>query len=371
MGKGTIHALLARGFDSETAKTLDANGHTCGSLKNMKFDDLRALNIAEAQIRMILNETRPPIPSETLIKVLQESRWTCCICRNRTQGVIVHHIDEYSNSRNHNEDNLVVLCLNHHGEAHTKRDLQLNLTSKKLKEAKRWWIDFVQKCDLQAVLSKTPSYSCSIWDYFNHRRLIDLSQQLRINISKLRNYSTLLEENRINSDGSPAWASPEANRYMYDFLYASREPYTFYSDLIKKILDNTKWVNLHFENWNYSSVNSIVKENTIVVCKGAFYFKDLSRHQSFGANQMREGLRRCNGIHLKFQFDAWETTSSSAYSSHLSGRNVTTLVCLIRSKSKSEKHLILNSSALAIGSGFGSPHNEYKPSENEEFNLGF
>jgi hypothetical protein len=52
------------------------------------------------------------------------------------------------------------------------------------------------------------------------------------------------------------------------------------------------------------------------------------------------------------------------------GRNVTTLVCLIRSKSKSEKHLILNSSALAIGSGFGSPHNEYKPSENEEFNWG-
>jgi hypothetical protein len=92
--------------------------------------------------------------SETLIKVLQESRWTCCICRNRTQGVIVHHIDEYSNSRNHNEDNLVVFMLNHHGEAHTKRDFQLNLTSKKLKEAKRWWIDFVQKCDLQAILSK-------------------------------------------------------------------------------------------------------------------------------------------------------------------------------------------------------------------------
>ena len=57
-------------------------------------------------------------------KVLYESAMTCCICRDKNQAVIVHPIEEYSVSRSHAEDNLVVLCLNHHGAAHTKRKLQ-------------------------------------------------------------------------------------------------------------------------------------------------------------------------------------------------------------------------------------------------------
>jgi hypothetical protein len=378
MGKNTRDALIARGFDSEIATNLDNGGYTLKSLKNMSVDDLRTLSIPEEQIQVILNESRPPIPLGTLIKVLQESCWTCCICRTGS-GVIVHHIDEYSNSRSHAEENLVVLCLTHHGEAHTKRKMQLNLTPERLKESKKLWIQTVRELNRQKLLGKTPSCSYSVWDYFNHRRLIDLSQQLGIDTSKLKNYSSLLEKKYINSDGSPAWANSDSNRYMYDFLRMSRDPCTFYSDLTAKILDNTNWVKLYSDDWNHSFINSMIKENTIVICKGGFYFKDRDPQQSFGSNQIREGLKRGNGIHLKFQFDAWETTSSSSHDSHLSGRNVVTLVCLVRSKSKIGKNLILNSSALAIGSGFGPsdnniyygpPYNNgYEFHENDENNI--
>lgn len=84
---------------------------------------------------------------------------TCCICRDKNQGVIVHHIEEYSVSRSHAEDNLVVLCLNHHGEAHTKREFQQNLTPERLRDFKQRWLDWVNQPGNREALSANPEYS--------------------------------------------------------------------------------------------------------------------------------------------------------------------------------------------------------------------
>lgn len=155
----TVNALIARGFDSETANRLKLAGYTLNSLKILDENELRSLNIREELIDKILREKRPPIPQETLNKVLFESRWTCCVCRNKKKGIIVHHIHEYSESRSHAEDNLVVLCLDDHGEAHTKRELQLNLTAERLRELKKQWLEQVKQFDNCAALSANPEYS--------------------------------------------------------------------------------------------------------------------------------------------------------------------------------------------------------------------
>ncbi|MEH2280716.1 MAG: HNH endonuclease signature motif containing protein [Nostoc sp.] len=149
---------MARGFDLETANRLKEAGHTLNSLKTSDINQLRSLNIKEELINIIFSEKRPPIPPETLDKVLDESSWTCCVCRDRKQGIIVHHIHEYSDSHSHAEDNLVVLCLNHHGEAHTKRELQINLTPDRLRELKKRWLERVEQYNHEA-LSANPEYS--------------------------------------------------------------------------------------------------------------------------------------------------------------------------------------------------------------------
>jgi len=133
----TVNALIARRFDSETATRLKQAGYTLNSLKSLDENELRSLNIRQELIDRILREKRPPIPPETLNKVIAKSRWSCCVCRDRSLGIIVHHIEEYSDSRSHVEDNLVVLCLNHHGEAHTTRELQLNLNQDRLRQSKK------------------------------------------------------------------------------------------------------------------------------------------------------------------------------------------------------------------------------------------
>src|ERR671932_784582 len=103
MGTRTLNALMKRGFDSETAHRLEKAGYTVNSLKSLDEHKLRKLNITEELIQTILRESRPPIPSETLNKVLYENRMTCCVCRDRSQGIIVHHIHEFSDSRSHAE----------------------------------------------------------------------------------------------------------------------------------------------------------------------------------------------------------------------------------------------------------------------------
>jgi len=155
----TVNALIARGFDSETANRLKQDGYTLNSLKNLKENELRSLNIREELIERILGEKRPPIPEKTVNKVLYESAMNCCICRDKNQAVIVHHIEKYSESHSHDEDNLVVLCPNHHGEAHTKRELQQNLTPERLRDFKQRWLDWLNQPGNREALSANPEYS--------------------------------------------------------------------------------------------------------------------------------------------------------------------------------------------------------------------
>lgn len=159
MGQKTFNALMELGFDSETANRLEQAGYTLSSLKTLDKNKLSSLNISEEYIEIILGGKRPPIPSQRMNKLLFESRYTCCVCRDRSGGIIVHHIDEYSDSRSHAEDNLVVLCLNDHGEAHTKRDIQLNLTKDRLRQCKKLWLERVKQYDNREALSANPEYS--------------------------------------------------------------------------------------------------------------------------------------------------------------------------------------------------------------------
>ena len=152
MNQKTLKALVARGFDFQIATQLSNDGYTLARLKTMDESSLKSIGLTSEYIDIILREKRPPIPLVVLRKVLYESRMTCCVCRDRSQGIIVHHIKEFSDTRSHDENNLVVLCLNHHGEAHTTRALQLNLTPNRLIDLKQRWLADVREWDAQEVL---------------------------------------------------------------------------------------------------------------------------------------------------------------------------------------------------------------------------
>jgi hypothetical protein len=78
---------------------------------------------------------RPDVPDATAREVLRKAMHRCSICYQ--EQVIIHHIDE--NPENNDESNLVVICLHHHGLAHTRFEMTRNLTPALLKDYKREW----------------------------------------------------------------------------------------------------------------------------------------------------------------------------------------------------------------------------------------
>ncbi|MDX2303543.1 MAG: HNH endonuclease signature motif containing protein [Microscillaceae bacterium] len=150
--KNTFRALLARGVDSEKANKIVKAGYTIQNLSTCKPDELKDIGIDESDLELILSSSRPAIPDEIVDNLLYKSRRTCCICREKEKSVIIHHLIEWNKSKSHLEENLVILCLHHHDEAHTKRELSLNLTPERIKVAKKKWETEVEKHDKELLL---------------------------------------------------------------------------------------------------------------------------------------------------------------------------------------------------------------------------
>lgn len=140
----SFKALMARGFDSKLAQQLVNDGYTISKLKSKTVTELKNLGIKDSHARELKENKRPPIPAKTVAKLLYESKFGCCICKDNKNSLIIHHIKKWTDSKDNSEDNLVVLCLKHHDGAHTKHELTLNLTPSILKEAKKKWINDVK-----------------------------------------------------------------------------------------------------------------------------------------------------------------------------------------------------------------------------------
>ena len=147
----TKMALIARGVDSKTADNLIKSGFSLNSLKIKTKQELKKLGLDEAFINIIHNEVRPPIPNDILTKLLFNNRFQCCVCRDPKLPIVVHHIEEWAQSRSHNLENLAVLCLNHHDLAHSKKGLSQNLDEKTLRSFKKEWESKVKIFDQKAI----------------------------------------------------------------------------------------------------------------------------------------------------------------------------------------------------------------------------
>ena len=158
----TEKVLIARGFDSSLASTLRQAGQTLNKLKQEEDSALISLGLSQGQICSVRRDPRPPIPQEELAKVLFANRWVCCICRDATRPIVVHHIREWALSRDHSTSNLAVLCLNHHGDVHTTRQLEQNLTAARVTELKAAWEEKVCREDAMAI-QRGSQIQAEIW----------------------------------------------------------------------------------------------------------------------------------------------------------------------------------------------------------------
>jgi len=344
----SFEALVSRKIDSRLAQTLVDTGHTLTSLSQLDAKKLSALNISAEAIDYI-HAHRPRIPTDVFNSLLFKCRWTCCVCHDPGAEIILHHIDDWSKSRDHSEENLVVLCLKDHGRAHSKHQLSVNLDVKALKAAKKSWEQEVQASDARnLVLASAVSDNSHCWYHINHQRIFAAAQKRGLNFKQMSAYEDMLRLELISYDGLLTLGKMNTEMHAYahgdcmiQYSYV-HEVMTRYIDMIA--LDNVS------DYLDKGSIGHRVREGDTIYLQGAFTFKDKSsRDQGVGQNRVLR--RKVGGVEFVSVFYGWDCTSTSAWGCWLKGRQKAGALLKVRSIKENRKRIKFKCTTLAVAFG--------------------
>ena len=346
----SIETLVGYGIDTDKAKELVSDGKNLTLLKGLNAGQMADLGIHSVAISNISEAGRPPIPGEAIRRLLLKTQRTCSVCHQIGRSVAIHHIDAWSKTKDHNEKNLIVLCLNCHGEAHTTRELGKNLTHELLRDHKKDWEDRVEKAASRAVLGLS-TVDGGNWDYFNQVRLLKLTDSLNVSVDALPYYSELRSFLKINKDGSLAASESDKQDKMYiSEGEAIIDLYRYLKGLLTALLPKMFVTDLS-NALDKTSLRALAHPGDFVFFQGPCYFKSITKREH-GPGQWRTFLRRIGNVRIEGGFDAWEATSTSCWADRLCGRKVSNILGVVESTEEREGVLTVRISCLAIGSYF-------------------
>jgi hypothetical protein len=342
----TEKALLARGFNSELASSIRQLGHTLESLKLADDHALFAMGLSTDQVELLRSEPRPPIPSDVLTRVLFDNRWVCCVCRDASRPIIVHHIREWSESRDHSPTNLAVLCTLHHGEAHTRRQLEQSLTGSRVAQIKALWESQVRRDDASAIQQGT-LLQAETWFYFNHLRLYELALELGVDLGSLPSLSAAVAAEVCRLDGTVKKAAAAGS-----YMYADSDRMALFQymlDMLRAIFVDVQVRNI--SDYLDRGVLGCLVPGDVVFVQGQHTFTPQSPNPL--GSQISQARRSANRVVVSFVFDLSEATSSSAWSIWL--RGVGNVGCLLRVQrlSRLGPRLHVECTVLAVRSAYG------------------
>jgi hypothetical protein len=139
-----IETFLKYGVSEDIADRLVTAGYTASKVQPASKKDFDKILNSDEVDDLFLKVKRQPIPDDIYERLVKETELHCCFCWNiiEEKPVIIHHIDEYNQTQDNSFNNLIVLCLNHHGEVHTKREIsQQNFSKIRLLSQKEKWIE--------------------------------------------------------------------------------------------------------------------------------------------------------------------------------------------------------------------------------------
>lgn len=342
----TEKALLARGFSSDLAASIRQRGHTIESLKRANNTELASLGLSINQIESLRQESRPQIPNEELTRVLFENRWVCCVCRDASRPIIVHHIQRWSESRDHTSANLAILCPLHHGEAHTQRQLEQNLTGPRIAQFKAEWEALVRRNDAAAIQEGTV-LQAETWFYFNHFRIYELALELGVDVTAQSGLPEAVAADVCRPDGTVCKAAAVGS-YMY--ANSDRAPlFRFMRSLLCAVLNEAPLRNI--SDYLDRGVMACLVAGDVVFVQGLHTFAPQTPAPA--GSQLSRGQRSANRVVISFVFDLREATSSSAWSTWLRGTGNVGSLLRVQRLSRLDNKLHVECTVLAIRSAYG------------------
>lgn len=366
MPKIDLDGLMKKGFSMAKAQIIVGKKLTWKNLQEMSDENLKNIlggdEEAKYHINLIRTSGRPDIPSDVYYNIMYESNRTCCICKNDTRPIIIHHITPWVDARSHNPENLVVLCVLHHAEAHRGLQSGKGLIEKKLppeeiRNHKEKWLEEVKEGNKRVASGLTRHNDNYDWIYFNHPRFFELAQRmLGKSIKDARFFEHLRSVGVIDHHGIPTtnlfnadksyWIAGEHNVHLNMYL----------SSVAEAVFDKRELVNLNRE-WNsLDEVYNVVKGRAFVL-QGRFYFKDAAgriNKGTTGEGQERIGHigKTIKGLGIEFAHDLFYCTSSSAKGVHLSGNTEVTIFAHAREPIYEGGQLLIKPTVYAMGLWF-------------------
>jgi len=302
---------------------------------------------------------RPPIPSALAHRLLYAAARTCCVCRDRSKAVQLHHVDQ--NNENNVESNLVVICNDCHDEAHTHHSNSRNLDPREIRRCKATWIAEVSERSAESKVPQPSALGKASWTYINHEKLPRILRALDIRYDAPL-FARLRADGVIDGDGIPVFLVESPNRPLvtvYDRFEwdDSQRLHELYARAIDALIRKVSPLELG-AIWSKREFRDLVVPGSFCFAMRGFRFKTASRAAGV---EDRIVYTSANGIQIRMHANTRHMFGDSALHTHFRGNSVTSALMLAKQVVSAEGSLVLHATPLAMAAGrisvqYQTPH---------------
>ncbi len=309
-------------------------------------------------------KTRKPIPATLKAELLYKAAHTCSVCKKRELPIQIHHIDQ--NPANNNEQNLIVLCLGCHDEAHTKHGLSINLSPALLKSHKATWQKEVAEKASYAMTAagndKNAFMDQAIWAFINHQRILHVMKAKGVKFDEDR-FDLLKSRGVIDAHGIPLFQKKKSNSRQLVTIYDHFEYDDFhrlfglYNDVVERLIIASQPIELG-AIWTKTQVRELIKPGDLIYCIRGFHFR---RGPIDNQEEDREVYARAGGVEVRFTANTRHMFGSSSLYDSFTGHRVIAAFLLVKNVADEDGNVVIRATPIAMGMGFSqyayeSPH---------------
>lgn len=295
--------------------------------------------------------SRPKIPPDTQNRILYQSAWHCCVCRKR-RGVQIHHIDQ--DPANNVDENLAIICLECHDEAHTKHALSQNLTAERIRDHKRRWEEDVQEGRSSGMVPEFVP-GPAVWTYINHERFFAVLSGYGVDFDR-RELQPFIDGKIVNAHGIPLRVIEPENGPDEPVTIYDRIPFecrahlmAIYSEAITRLILAANPVDFR-ELKSSDQVEALAQPGTLCFLHRGCKFR--ARTTRPDGSEIRLVHSSIAGVTVRFQIDTRLMFGSSAFSNSFAGSRHTTALLFAKSLQIEGEETFLDCTPLAMGTGF-------------------
>ncbi|MFT6605696.1 MAG: transcription elongation factor Elf1 [Halocynthiibacter sp.] len=305
---------------------------------------------------------RPPIPAKMKHQIMYESAFSCAVCGEK--GDQIHHIDK--NNANNTTDNLILLCQSHHDEAHTTRELSLNLSPDRLKKFRASWIETVR--DNRFVAASKSGQCATVgeflsvgvaWGYINHSRLLQTAPKALLDEVDQSLFSRLKRGGIVDERGiliQPNGLTPSGT-YLRNTVYdwyphtESIALHILYSELVDRFVELGEPIHLDESTWNRTFIKEMIRPGRLIFLNRAQYFKKIHEDVENAEVAVQTFKRK---IKVKYQINTRNMYGTTSITCSFSGHQTCASVLQVKSIEDQGADRILHCTPIALGVGFHS-----------------